>query len=190
MRIKSISCIVVMICVGALVGCGAGAPVSQSPTTAPTRTLTVDYETFSSVSQLTERSALVIRGHVTTRTVDLTAESTNDSQQKIPSIGREVIIDTVYKGTPARSVWVIKPDPKRVAVSEISQLVPNEDVILFLTKSYLVKDGIGVHDTMGADEGYITLAGKSGKLHPTKHLDSVPLPTTVEELEAQIRSAA
>lgn len=98
-------------------------------------------------------------------------------------------VNEIDKGSAPGDILVIQPDQTRVKADERTPLTPSEEVVLFLNNPGVMFDGLPVHATYGADQGCVSLAGESGKVRPVAHLEPLPLPATLTELETQIRNA-
>ena len=183
----------------ALAACGSGGSVGiagspalyTSASSSPALAIVSDYETFASVRAISRASQLVLRGTVIDKPkpADRASQKGGEPSNDMPSVVFRIKVAEIYKGSAPEEILVIQPDQTRVTVEKRTPLTPNEEVVLFLNDPGVMFEGLPVHATYGADQGYVSLVGESGKVRPVTHLDPLPVPATLIALEAQIRSA-
>lgn len=158
----------------------------------PTLTRSVDYETFASVAAITKTAQLVVMGTVVGQPepADRASQKGGDPNNDTPSVVTKVRVEKTYKGSAAKEIWVIQPDSTRIKTEPRTPLHAGQQVVLFLNDPGVTFRGLSVHATYGNDQGYVSLSGDSGRARPSTHLDPLPLPATLEELETQITAAA
>lgn len=183
-----------------LSACGTGASTgtagtpgsgsSGSPT--PTLTRSVDYETFDSVAAITKTAQLVVMGTVVgePEPADRASQKGGDPNNDTPSVVFKVRVEKTYKGSSAKEILVIQPDPTRIKTEPRTPLAADQQAVLFLNDPGVTFKGLSVHATYGNDQGYVSLNGDTGRARPATHLDPLPLPATLGDLETQITAAA
>ena len=130
-----------LIAIGAVLGFAAWwLPVRHDAAEAPILYSLVDFETYSSIGDLSDDADLVIVGTVdgvASRDLDY---GTDDAEEKqyhtgIPVVYYEVSFDETLKGSAdASSIIVIRTDGDRVYNDDSTPLIPGRKVVLFLKK--------------------------------------------------------
>ncbi len=168
-----------------------GAHAGDSGPSIQVSTRLADYETFESVSAITRASQLVLSGTVVgdRKPADRASQTGGGAPvDDVPSVVSRVKVDKIYKGSAPSEILVIQRDPARIQAEPSTLLKAGERVVLFLNDPGIAFEGVPVHAIYGNDQGYVTVSGEGEKARPTTHLDPLPLPPTLSELEVQIKN--